>query len=363
MFELTSENLPTYLRERGQLAAGEAAGIRELSGGVSNAVFLVELPERGERFVIKQARPQLRVKDEWLSSIERIWREVEVLQECGQIVGTIPRLPPGARTFLPAFDPSTPQVLWEDRENYCYAMSAAVEGHKTWKELLLGRETRLSMGIATTAGTMLGTLHAARWGQTELAAKFGDRTFFDQLRLDPYYRFIARKSAERAPRLNELIESVTSHPRCLVHGDFSPKNLLVWERNVMLIDFEVGHYGDPAFDLGFFMTHLVLKAIWSDEKAAEYFGLANSFWNSYSRQMKSIPADEMAALEQRFLLNLAGCMLARVDGKSPVDYLNPQQQQTVRSIAGQWLKETPTTWQEARERLEHTLAAKANDAL
>lgn len=356
MVELTCENLAAYLHERGALAAGEAADIRELSGGVSNAVFLVELPEPCERFVVKQARPQLRVKDEWLSSIERIWREVEVLRECERIVDTIPRLPPGAKTFLPAFDPCTPKVLWEDRDNYLFAMSAAAAGHKTWKELLLGGETRLSAGVATTAGAMLGALHAATWERAEMAAKFGDRTFFDQLRLDPYFRFVARKSAEHAPRLHELIESVMTHPRCLVHGDFSPKNLLVWERNVMLIDFEVGHYGDPAFDLGFFMTHLVLKAVCSCGRAAEYLGLANSFWNSYLRQMKSISSGGMGELEKRFLLNLAGCMLARVDGKSTVDYLNPQQQQTVRSIAGQWLQESPTTWQDARERLEHALA-------
>ena len=48
----------------------------------------------------------------------------------------------------------------------------------------------------------------------------------------------------------------------LVHGDFSPKNLLVSGDRLVIIDCEVAWYGDPAFDLAFLLNHLCLKALY-----------------------------------------------------------------------------------------------------
>jgi thiamine kinase-like enzyme len=116
----------------------------------------------------------------------------------------------------------------------------------------------------------------------------------------------------------------------------------------MLIDFEVGHYGDPAFDLGFFLTHLMLKSVWAGERGSEYRQIADLFWQTYQEAMlRSVDAVELAALEQRILLNLAGCMLARVDGKSPVDYLNETQRELVRGAARSWLMKPPQSWDTA----------------
>src|SRR5688572_27197226 len=136
MHEITAENAAEYLRNTGRLAAAEAVEVRELAGGVSNVVLLVTLTDRGERFILKQARGQLRVKEEWLCPIERIWREVETLRICHKL---LPEPAAGQKppSFMPTFEPSVPQVLWEDKDNYCYAMTAAPDGHRTWKELLL----------------------------------------------------------------------------------------------------------------------------------------------------------------------------------------------------------------------------------
>lgn len=303
--------------------------------------------DRGERFVLKQARERLRVKDEWLCPVERIWREVEVLGLCGRLLETR-----NAKCGIwngHSFDAEVPQVLWEDRENYVYAMTAAPEAHRTWKEMLLSGEVDVSRHLAVACGRLVGQLHVASWNDQEIAGCLDDRTYFERLRVDPYYRQIGRVHADLAPAIEKLIESVWQHRYSLVHGDFSPKNLLVWPGHVMLIDFEVGHYGDGAFDLGFFMTHLVLKSVWAGERGGEYLGIADQFWQSYAAAVRpGIGAEEWMALEQRAMWNLAGCMLARVDGKSRVEYLSPAQQQFVRELSRGWIGSPPKSWKEAQ---------------
>ena len=348
MRELTADNASEYLVARGRAAPGEPIAVRELTGGVSNAVLLVELTDRGERnvpggglrFVLKQARGQLRVKEEWLCPIERIWREVETLRICGELLA----LQNSERRIqnAEASQPSVPAVLWEDRENYCFAMTAAPPEHRTWKELLLAGELADSVDIAKACGRMLATLHGASWGDTAIAANLDDRTFFDQLRIDPYYRHVAKVHPDLAPPIQQLIDSVWSHRPCLVHGDFSPKNLLVWHGHVMLIDCEVGHYGDPAFDLGFFLTHLVLKAISSWPRRLQYMNLVLAFWNAYRGSLAGVAsAIEIDDLEHRAASNLAGCLLARVDGKSPVDYLTAGKRKAVRELSRRWIVTPP----------------------
>ena len=222
-------------------------------------------------------------------------------------------------------------------------MTAAPPGAQDWKSLLMLGE--VDRTVAATIGRMLAAIVRASWRNPESERVFGDQTVFDQLRIDPYYRQIARVHADLAPAIGRLIDSVWQHRLCLAHGDFSPKNLLVWPGHVMLIDFEVGHYGDPAFDLGFFLTHLVLKSTWAGQRRGEYLALASEFWWAYRATMEQATgAEELASLEARTVWNLAGCMLARVDGKSPVDYLSADHQRLVRDVARQWLSAPPRTW-------------------
>jgi 5-methylthioribose kinase len=333
--EITSTTAAGYLQVSGRIIPGEPVSICELAGGVSNVVLLVELPDRGQRFVLKQARAKLRVKEDWQCSIERIWREVETLRICGSLL----------QVSSPQTDgwvAAVPQILWEDRDNYAYAMTAAPPEHKTWKEILLAGELEASQQIATCCGRLLGRLHAASWNCHHIAKRLDDRAFFDQLRLDPYYFQIGRVHPNLADCTQQLVESVSHHRQCLVHGDFSPKNLLVWPGQVLLIDFEVGHYGDPAFDLGFFLTHLVLKSIWSGPRRAEYLQLVTRFWEAYRPVLARAASEiEICQLEARACWNLAGCMLARVDGKSPVDYLTSQHQEEVRTRAIDWMRRPP----------------------
>ncbi len=343
---IDASNAADYLRASGRIGATEAADVQELAGGVSNVVLLVSLPERGARIVLKQARDRLRVKDEWICPPERIWREIEVLQICQQLLAQTLRNPRDVSFDVPGF-------LWHDATNYLYAMTAAPAEHQTWKQRLLA--TDADPRIAIACGELLGTLHGNSWRSKAMAEQLSDQAYFDQLRVDPYYRQIARVHTKLRPAVERVLASLRLNARCLVHGDFSPKNLLVWPGHVLLIDFEVGHYGDPAFDLGFFLTHLALKAIWAGSRAALYRRLANDFWQTYCAAMlDDIGETELTELDQRAVNNLAGCMLARIDGKSPVDYLNSSQQQTVRQLASRWLNSPPPSVPAAMAEVEAT---------
>ena len=220
MLELNEQTAADYLRSCGHVGAQEPVQVTELAGGVSNVVLLVTLPGRGERFILKQARGQLRVKEQWLCPVERIWREAEVLWTCGEVLQSTECGLRNAEQLSAAwpFQPGVPNVVWEDRENYCFAMTAAPPKNRTWKDMLLRGRTRLSNPIAVAAGRLLGRLHAASWQNAVVANQFEDRTYFDRLRLDPYYRHAARNNPDLAPRLEELIDSVWKSRLCLVHG-------------------------------------------------------------------------------------------------------------------------------------------------
>jgi 5-methylthioribose kinase len=342
---LTATNAAEYLRSRGHLAPGESAAARELSGGVSNMVIHVAR-SGGEDLVLKQARPQLNVAQPWYCSIERIWREVDVLGICSTLLQR--------RTTDAPLKTDVPRLLFRDRENYLYAMSAAPAEHVVWKHELLSGVARDD--VARSCGTLLGTLHAGSWHDFALARQLDDRQFFYDLRLDPYYRQIARVYESLAPDIERLIASVCAERHCLVHGDFSPKNLLVHGDRLLLIDFEVGHYGDPAFDLGFFLSHLVLKAFYHAPGDGPFFDLIDAFWSGYCAQMESaISRDEFDALVGRGILNLAGCALARLDGKSQIDYLQDRDRRdAVRELCGRILKDKPTRWADVGQ-LAHRL--------
>ncbi len=322
-------NLEEYLRSTGRIAPGVPNRIELLGGGVSNAVFRVE-PEKGDPFVIKQARERLRTEAPWFSQIERIWRETAVMSTIR------PLLPTGA----------IPRILFEDRENYLFAMEAVDPRHVVWKqELLAGR---LRTEVAVHLAEYLAAIHRGTHGDSRCEQDYADREVFVELRVDPFYRHIARVHPELRPAIETLIEEMWLTRVCLVHADFSPKNVLLVDTvqgslQITLVDFETGHFGDPAFDLGFFLSHLVLKAVHSQSDAEQFVHLAESFWKKYQAQVNALSADPAfaaAALERRTVANLAGCALARVDGTSPVDYLpRNEQRERVRRICRRVLVE------------------------
>lgn len=351
---LDQTNAEAYLRERGWVAGPERVSVRQLAGGVSNEVLYVARPDRVDRdFVLKQARPQLRTSQPWFASIERIWREVEVLHVCERLL--LDEAQPES-TEPGVLVAGTPRVLHEDRDNYAFAMSAAPPDHRVWKADLLGG--RVQPIIATACGQLLGRLHAGTWHDSLVAAQLDDRKLYDDLRIDPYYRFTAQAHPAYATAFDELINQTWRERHSLVHADFSPKNLLVFDGGLLLVDFETGHYGDPTFDLGFFLSHLVLKAAYHAPAHDAYLDLTRSFWRSYEEEMKRVvSAADFAHLQQRAIRHLAGCAWARLDGKSPVDYLHDAARRDhIRQLCQILLTQPCDGWEAVLENVRQSLA-------
>jgi 5-methylthioribose kinase len=323
-FHLTPENLRDYLLSVGLSDANDRIAIGELGGGVSNVVLLVEwVDDPTRRWVVKQSIGKLRVSDEWLSDRERIFREAESLAILRPLLG----------------DGSVPRVIHVDRTNYLYVMTAAPRSSMVWKDsLLAGQSAPL---LAQSAGTLLSQLIRVSSNEPRLQTVFGDRRVFEQLRIDPYYRQAASRNPDVAESIQNLIHDSWEIRTALVHGDYSPKNMLVSGTTIFLIDFEVVHWGDPAFDAGFLMSHLFLKAFHRPSLWRTYRDAALEFWKALRLGLEAgaFPAPEAMAVR-----HLGGLMLARVDGKSPVEYLKDARTKSrIRQAAKQILRDRPST--------------------
>jgi 5-methylthioribose kinase len=364
MLLLDELNAADYLRRAGHIGAGEQISVAPLAGGVSNEVLYVARPEHeGRDFVLKQARPQLRTPDPWFANVERVWREVEVLRICQQVLEREPADPLSANTSSAAAPSDnepravTPRILFEDRAEYIFAMSAAPRDHRVWKRDLLAGH--VEPAIARACGRLLGQLHAATWLDPDTAARIGDRTLFDELRIDPYYRALTRAYPEAQGDLQPLIAQLDRPGLSLVHADFSPKNLLVFSGGLMMVDFETGHFGDPAFDLGFFLSHLVLKACQAAPRHEPYLDLTRRFWDVYGDQVAGRIGDvNYAPLVRRAVQNFAGCAWARLDGTSKIDYLeDPRRREGVRGWARRLLQAPSNDWNEVLAQAERLCQA------
>jgi 5-methylthioribose kinase len=332
MLEITAETTAEYLYNSRRVPRQVPIEVRELEGGVSNIVLRVEIAG-GPPFVIKQCRERLRVAMDWRARLERIWTECAAIRLLQTIVpeGTVPR------------------VMFEDRSNYLFAMTCAPDDSVTWKSQLMAGQVDLE--IASRLGTILGWIHTEAPRNPALKERLADTSLFEELRIDPYYRTVARAHPALAPKIDGLIAAMDrpAAERTLVLGDFSPKNILVHEGGLILLDFECAHAGDAAFDLGFFLSHLLLKSIHAASqwpgREAEYHELALRFWNQYLARRSAAPTEE-TSLVRRACLHTAACVFARVDGKSPVEYLQPKGQSVARDFAKEALEYGPATWDE-----------------
>ncbi|GAA3732347.1 aminoglycoside phosphotransferase family protein [Leifsonia bigeumensis] len=304
---LDPDNVLGYLRERGVLRADEPARAERMSGGVSNEVLTVS----GESVdvVVKQALERLRVQEEWLADPSRILAEADALVLVGEL--TPDDIPP---------------VIDVDRENLILTIARAPRDWKNWKtELLAGRA---SEAVAVRLGEALARWHSATAGRPELSSRF-DQDHFRELRISPYYLWSAGCNPEVSAAIGELADSLLAPGRCLVHGDFSPKNVLTDGDAAWVLDWEVAHYGHPVFDVAFLSSHLLLKSIHRPERATAYHRCAEAFLGSYRHAL----SPTLHLDDRELALHTACLLLARVDGKSPVEYLGPEGQDRVRSLA------------------------------
>jgi 5-methylthioribose kinase len=328
MFELTEANALDYLRRQGWIDGGPAEA-ELLSGGVSNFVLRVTTPQR--RMVVKQSRPQLRTRDLWLSDLDRIWREQEVMQ-----------------ALHPHLPDVVPEVLHVDRGNYVYAMSHAPLDATVWKaDLLAGR---IDPAFGSKVGQVLGRIHHISAERADEFAAFRDHHVYVQLRVDPFYVRVRERRPEVAAAVAPIIHDMLTVKEALCHGDYTPKNILVSGGGFTLVDYETAHFGDPTMDLGLFLAHLTLKAVRSPEQSAALVALMRTFWHAYCREVSFRPPVE---LERRGVRHLGVCLLARIDGTSPVDYLPEEgKREAVRGMARAILLDRLESWESIWQLLE-----------
>ena len=296
------------LRELG-LAGPEALCGAPLTGGVSSDIWRIDTP--AGPICAKRALSKLRVAAEWHAPIERNLYEARWMQVADA-----------------AHPGCAPTVLGQHPGLGVLAM-CYLPKHALWKQQLLDGHAH---GVTAQAvGRTLARIHAHSAARPELASQFPSDAIFFDIRLEPYLLATAQRHADLADRLTALVRQTQAHPRALVHGDVSPKNILVDAQGPVFLDAECAVWGDPAFDLAFCLNHLLLKCLWRPAATQAYLQCFDALAHSYLAGVDWEPPD---ALELRAATLLPGLLLARVDGKSPVEYLSQDaQRHTVRRAA------------------------------
>ena len=325
--------LPALVR-MGLAAAEDNPEIVPLTGGVSSLIVRVET--RNGPLCIKQALPELKVASHWSAPLARNHAELAWIREVAQ---TLPEAVPG--------------ILGEDAQSYCFAMQwLAPEQHPVWKIQL--RDGHVSSEFAAQVARQLVAIHAATANQPALAERFAyDRNFFE-LRLDPYFGATAKVHADCAQMLQALIEQTANNRITLIHGDISPKNILAGPVGPIFLDAECAVYGDPAFDAAFCLTHLIAKCLWRPASTEDYLACFDAFTKHY---LAGVDWENVEAIEARTAMLLAAILLARVDGKSPLEYLTESDRARLRTFARRWLLSPATRLADMRAAWKEELAA------
>jgi 5-methylthioribose kinase len=317
------EALLAYLHDSGRIPPNEEPMLTVLPGGVSNRTVLVERPSN-EAWVLKQALAKLRVQVDWFSPPERVHREALGLRWLAQLA------PDGA--IVP--------FVFEDFQHHILAMGAVPQPHQNWKSLLLAGQ--IEPDHVAQFSRLLGSIHrVSNERLAEIEPLFGDRGYFESLRLEPYYAYTATQVAAATAFLADLIAETRSHRDTIVHGDYSPKNILVHQGRLVLLDHEVIHVGDPGFDLGFSMTHFLSKAHHIPAQRSQFAEATADYWCLYKEEAGA--AAWTANLEARAVRHTLGCLLARVAGRSPLEYLDVEERARQREAVIQLMAAPPAT--------------------
>lgn len=310
---LNAHTVIDHLVGRGLLHPDKAATATasELSGGVSSLVFAVAAEDL--RVIVKQSLERLRVKDEWHAPTDRTLSEAAML-----------------RVVRPLTPTHVPAVMDVDTDRMIICIQHAPGGWTDWKTQLLAGNVRRDR--AASLGSLLAIWHTQTMrGRSLPASLTANAGAFESLRIDPYYR----ATAARLPALSKAILETADRTRatsvCLVHGDFSPKNILGPSGRAAgfwVIDCEVAHLGDPTFDVAFLVTHLLLKSIHLPDSATVLRQAATDFLRSYWHR-----ADAGLYVDRDHLDRQVGCLLlARVHGKSPVEYLSASEREAASQL-------------------------------
>jgi 5-methylthioribose kinase len=312
-----------FLHDRRLLRIGERATLSPLTGGVSSDLWRVELPTR--TICVKGALPQLKVTYEWHAPVSRNAVEHDWLAFAA-------RHCPG----------QVPQLIDHDSEAGLFAMEfLPPERYPVWKSQLLAGHVDVT--AARQVGDLVGRLHAASATEPNCAVRFATDANFDALRIEPYLYATATAHPDLRAQLTELAGTTARTHLAVVHGDVSPKNILIGPRGPVLFDAECAWFGDPAFDIAFCLNHLLIKSVKLPGRTPELRAAARAFVEGHARHIDWEPPE---AFEARAVALLPALALARVDGASPVEYLDTDQRREIRSIGRALLCNPATTLDE-----------------
>ena len=316
-----SAGLARALVRMALVSADQPIRLTPLAGGVSSDIYRADLPSGV--VCVKRALPRLKVAADWRVPVERSRFEVEWMRV--------------AATVVPS---AVPAILGEDPEAGAFAMAwLPPERYPVWKGLLAqGEGTR---DMAAGVGDTLGRIHAATADRPDVAARFATDALFHAIRLDPYLVTTAAAHPDLADRLSALVATTAGTRRTLVHGDFSPKNILIGPDGPVILDAECAWYGDPAFDVAFVLNHLLLKGVWRPQWRARY---ADMFGALVAAYRPHVAWEDWAALDARTAALLPGLLLARVDGKSPAEYVTAEaDRDAIRRFARAFVADPPAS--------------------
>jgi len=327
MTELTPETAVPLFEREGVVPNSADADAQSLGGGVSNRV--IEVTWADGALVAKQPLPNLGVDADWPADVDRVHNEATATRAYAEILDA------SKPDIIESGHARVPEIRFEDSSEHIVAMERAPAEATMWKQDLL--DGRVEPEVARIVGSVLGTVQTAVAGDTTIRDAFESSRPFEQLRLEPYHRTVAKRHPALEDEILRELERVAGVQKTLVHGDYSPKNILVdrqgTEPTVWVLDFEVAHWGDPAFDAAFMLNHLFIKSVYIDGYQDAVLEAAEAFWTAYERAVDG-------AVEANVVAELGVLMLARIDGKSPVEYVETEAvAQTLRTIATRTLRE------------------------
>lgn len=295
------QDLLDAIHRLGLAEAGAMPKMTPLAGGVSSDIWRVDLATGP--VCIKRALARLKVAADWRVPVARSAYEVGWLEQAGRVDAA-----------------AVPRILAHNAEDGLFAMEFLdPRDFPQWKgELMAGHA---DAGFAAEVGRRLAAIHAATADDVAVASRFASDAIFHAIRLEPYLEATARMHPDRAAALNALVAVTAGTRRALVHGDVSPKNILTGPRGPVFLDAECAWYGDPAFDLAFCLNHLLLKCLYRPTAAGTYLACFDALAAAY---LSGVDWEPKREIEARVARLLPGLLLARVDGKSPVEYLEDE---------------------------------------
>lgn len=318
-------DLVEFVQDYGLAGPDETGDWTPLAGGVSSDIWRVKT--QASTFCVKRALARLKVPTDWTAPVERNameWGYMEVVSA----------IAPGA----------VPQPIAHDRAHSLFAMAwLAPEHYPLWKTELMA--SRVDPGFARDVGALVGRIHSATARDRTLPSDFAADDSFEALRIEPYLRTTARAHPDLASTIEGIAATTAATHKVLVHGDVSPKNILCGPEGPVLLDAECAWFGDPAFDLAFCLNHLVIKARVVQGAAGLLTAAFDMLASAYFARIDWEPAGNLELRAAKLLPVLA---LARVDGKSPVEYLNEEQRDALRAAAHAAVVAQPTTLERAR---------------